>query len=350
MRRNVPEMSMDSPLSERTDAKVSTTVPSRSSPRRRWAITAVKLLIVLVVLVAVRHTLLTGLAQLDDYPWHFRPGWLIAAGALYLLGLLPAGLFWCHVMRTLGQEAGIGESLRAYFIGHLGKYVPGKAMVVVLRAGLIRGHRVHTAVAAASVFFETLTMMSVGALLSAAVLAVWFREQRVLFAVALALMVMAGLPTLPPVFKRLARLARVGKSDPTTAANLQRLGYGTLLRGYVAMTVGWVLLGLSLWAVVKSMGMTPPSLVAELPRYTASTALAMVAGFLSLIPGGAVVREAVLTQLMVPHFQEISPQTSAPATALVSALVLRLVWLVAELGISGILYVGGLRGGLRVES
>jgi len=348
LRRNVPEMSMDSPLSERTNDKVSTTAPSRPPLGRRWAVTAVKLLIVLVVLAAVRHTLLSGLAQLDNYPWHFQPGWLIAAGALYLLGLLPAGLFWCHVVRTLGQPAGIGETLRAYFIGHLGKYVPGKAMVVVLRAGLIRSHRVNTAVAAASVFFETLTMMSVGALLSAAVLAVWFREQRTLFAVAVGLMVMAGLPTLPPVFKRLARIARVGKSDPATAANLQRLGYGTLLLGYVAMTIGWVLLGLSLWAVLKSMGMTPPSLVAELPRYTASVALAMVAGFLSLIPGGAVVREAILAQLMVPHFHDISPQISAPTAALVSALVLRLVWLVAELGISGILYVGGVRG--RVES
>jgi len=48
------------------------------------------------------------------------------------------------------------------------------------------------------------------------------------------------------------------------------------------------------------------------------------------MPGGAFVRELILAELMVPRFGD--------ATALVSAVLLRLVWLVAELLISGILY------------
>ena len=76
---------------------------------------------------------------------------------------------------------------------------------------------------------------------------------------------------------------------------------------------------------------------------TASVALAMVGGFLSLIPGGVVVREAVLAELMVPHFEVIMPHLGQ-VIAVVSALLLRLVWLVAELVISGILYVGAGRG------
>ena len=59
-------------------------------------------------------------------------------------------------------------------------------------------------------------------------------------------------------------------------------------------------------------------------------ALAMVAGFLSLIPGGAFIREMVLTELIAPQFGDM--------VALVSAVVLRLVWLGGELVISGILY------------
>ena len=38
-------------------------------------------------------------------------------------------------------------------------------MVVILRAGLIRGPGVEASLAVVSVFFETLTMMSAGALL-----------------------------------------------------------------------------------------------------------------------------------------------------------------------------------------
>ncbi len=70
------------------------------------------------------------------------------------------------------------NTLRAYYIGHLGKYVPGKAMVVILRTVMVRGHRVDAAVAAVSVFFETLTMMAVGAFMAAGILAVRLRKER----------------------------------------------------------------------------------------------------------------------------------------------------------------------------
>lgn len=302
----------------------------RPGRRRKWLAGAVKLLVVAVVLLAVRHTITGTLAGLGEYSWDFDPWWLGLAGVLYLLGLLPAGLYWHRVLLVLGQDARLGETLRAYYVGHLGKYVPGKAMVVVIRAGLIRSHRVATGVAAVSVFFETLTMMSVGAFVSAAILAVAFREQTLLFAVAVGLMVVAGLPTLPPVFRRLVRLAGVGRDDPTVAAGLQRLGYGMLALGWVAMSVVWVMLGLSLWAVLRAIGAGDGGPMPLLHLYVAGVSLAMVAGFLSLVPGGAVVREAVLAELMVPRLGD--------AAALVGALLLRLVWLVAELAISGILY------------
>ncbi len=290
-----------------------------------------KLLVVIVVFWFVRHTIYEAVEQLADHPLRLSPGWLVAAAGIYLLGLLPAGLFWHRLLLTLGQDARLGETLRAYYIGHLGKYVPGKAMVVVIRAGLIRSHRVNTGVAAASVFYETLTMMSVGALLAAGILAAWFREHIFLCLVALALMIAAGLPILPPVFRRVAKFARVGRSDPLIADKLESLGVSTLLLGVGAMVICWLLLGISFWAVLQSMGVENTGLTANLPLYVAAVSLAMVAGFLSLIPGGAVVRELVLTELLAPQL--------GGAVALTSAVVLRLVWLGGELIISGILYI-----------
>lgn len=299
--------------------------------RKKWLMTAVKVLIVLAVLLAVRHTITGALAELGQYRWSLDPLWLVFAGVLYLVGLLPAGLFWHRVLLVLGQDARLGETLRAYYVGHLGKYVPGKAMVVVIRAGLIRSRRVDTGVAAVSVFFETLTMMAVGALIAAAILAAAFRDQTLLFLAAVGLMVLAGLPTLPPIFKRLVRLAGVGKGDPSTGKKLDNLGYGTLLLGWASMSLVWILLGLSLWAVLRATGRTHGGPIGQLHLYTAAVSLAMVAGFLSLVPGGAVVREAVLAELMVPRLGKV--------IALVGALLLRLVWLLSELVISGILYL-----------
>ena len=316
-------------------------MPQSPSSRKKWLIRAIKLLIFAVVIWAVRRSLVDAWRQLDEHQWQVEPAWLAVSGGLYLLGLLPAALYWHRLLLVLGQNARFSDVLRAYYIGHLGKYVPGKAMVVILRTGLIRGQRVDTAVAAVTVFVETLTMMAVGSFLSAAILAVWFREQGWIVAGAVGLMVVSGLPTVPPIFRRLVRLAGVGKSDPAITSELKRLRLGTLLLGWLAMTVGWCILGLSYWAVLEAMGIPGLEPLEELPRYTAAVSLAMVAGFLLLVlPGGVGVREAALVRLIIPYLSQLVPHAELAAWA--SAALLRLVWLLSELGISGILYISGL--------
>ena len=298
---------------------------------RKWLFLAVKLLIVVLVVWFIRSAAVEAVARLRERPLRLAPAWLTVAGLLYLAGLLPEGLFWHRVLRALGQEVGLGETLRAYLIGHLGKYVPGKAMVVVLRTGLIRSQRVDTGLVVASVFLETLTMMSVGAFLAAAILVVAFPEHGLFVGLAIVIMGLAGLPTLPPVFARLARLAGVGRSSPAVAERLAGLRYRLLGGGWAANAVGWLLMGASLWAVLRAMGPTP-ELWAQWHLDTAAVAVAVVGGFVSMIPGGLLVREAVLTGLL-------SRQLGDPALALIAAAALRLVWLVAEVLISSMLYV-----------
>jgi len=299
-----------------------------------WIVGAIKLFVVLLVAYFVRDTLREAWDQIRRYRFELNVGWLGVAGGLYLAGLLPAGIFWCAVLRRLGQEPRTGEALRAYYIGHLGKYVPGKAMVVVLRAGLIRSSRVQAPVAAAGVFFETLTMMAVGACVAAAILALRLREEHWLLLGSLGLMFVALLPTLPPVFRRLARLAGLGRADAQLRARLDRLGFGTLLVGWACMLVVWAMLAWSLWATLRAIGV-PAGPIRHFVPCAACVSLAMVAGFLSLIPGGLGVRDLVLVKLLVP-LMALSAGEAAVAGAL-----LRVVWLVSELVISAILYVGG---------
>lgn len=319
-----------------TPARSPPVSPSRAT-FRKWLAAGAKLLVVLVVLWFVRRTLRDAWDQLGQDRWQFHFGWLMAAGGVYLAGLLPPALFWHRVLRVLGQSPLLSESIRSYYVSHLGKYVPGKAMVIVIRAGLVRSGRVHAGVAAVGVFLETLTMMAAGAAVALAILAVQFRGNAWLMALALGLMVLSGLPTLPPVFRVLARLARVGRSDPAVRAQLARFGLGTLLAGWAYMIVCWIVLGASLWLTLLGMGVEGLDLAGQLALCTATVALAVVAGFLSLIPGGVVVREAVLLALLAPHFGN--------AVAVASAVVLRVVWLVAELAVSAILYACGTRWG-----
>jgi uncharacterized membrane protein YbhN (UPF0104 family) len=305
-------------------------IPSRHD--RKWLLPAVKVLIVLLVAWFIRDTLLKAWQQLGHEKWHFSYPWTIACGGIYLLGLLPAGVYWHHVLRVLGQQARLGETLRAYYVGHLGKYVPGKAMVVILRTALIRSRRVDTAAAVVSVFYETLTMMAVGACLAAAVMAYRLREEHVLFWGALAMMAVAGLPTLPPVFRLITRMLRLGRFGGATQENLDRLGYRTLLLGWFSMTILWIIMAISLWAAFRAVGVAQFGLGDHLPEFLAAVALALVAGFLSFIPGGLGVRDLLLVGLL----NRLFGLAAAPAT-LASAL-LRLTWLLAELSIFAILY------------
>ena len=133
------------------------------------------------------------------------------------------GLYWHRLLRVLGQRPRLLETLRAYYAGHLGKYVPGKAMVVVIRTALLHRVQVDPAIAAVSVFAETLTMMTVGALLAALIISLSVSPvTRGLLVLAIILMLVSGVPTWPPVFRFLVRRFRVTVVRPHVESALER--------------------------------------------------------------------------------------------------------------------------------
>jgi hypothetical protein len=294
-----------------------------------------------LVLVGVGGTVVKACGDLANYEWHVRPLWLIVSGALYGLGLLPMGWFWHETLTALGQPAPLIATLRAYFLGHLGKYVPGKAMAVILRVAAVRKWVPSMRIALLSCLMETLTMMAVGAFLAAVLTLVLLSSEPLLASGAVAMALAAGLPTLPPIARRLARIgldrlkSRTDNNEPAAPldidASLRGINYRLLAKGWCAAGVCWVLLGLSMWATLRAIGADEFSPVADLPRLIAATAFAVVAGFLSMLPGGLVVRDIVLLKLLAP--------ICGDANALVAAVLLRLVWLVSEVVVCGILYV-----------
>ncbi len=308
--------------------------------KRPWWLAA-KIAVIAIVVGFVWRTLLDAWSQLGQYPWEFQGQWIAVAAVSYVLALLPPSLFWYAALRSLGQRPSFWEALRAYYIGHLGKYVPGKAMVIVLRAGMIRSSRVDTGVAAASVFLESLTWVSVGAVLAVGYLLTTVARHEPVFWLSLGVMVATGIPTLPPIFSRLAKMAGVGKRDPEVVEKLHRLGFGTTLLGWVLMALGWVLMGLANWSTFRAMGLPAGGGMVEIPRFIAAASLAIVVGFAAIFaPGGVGIREAVLAQVMIPYLRQFTAQAEVVAWG--AALVFRLVSVVSELAVSGMLYAVGL--------
>ena len=108
-------------------------------------------------------------------------------------------------------------ALFAYFLGHIGKYVPGKAMSVILRVAAVRKWVPSMRIALISTLLETLTMMAVGACL-AAVLSIFVLRLDTIVSLAAVGMALATLiPTIPPVARRLSTLG-LNRTNPSTAA------------------------------------------------------------------------------------------------------------------------------------
>lgn len=256
--------------------------------------------------------------------------WLIAAGILYGLGTVPGGLYWHMVLIDLGQRPELGQSLRAFFTSQLGKYVPGKGMVIVMRTMAICGPRVRVTEAVTSVFVETLTWMAVGAAIGSLLVVVVHPHLVSLAIIASVVALCSLLPISPPFLSIVLRRIAKARGQIENMADVRSLGWMNVAKGWMLMTVGWLLVAASLWAVIKAFPGTNPE-----PRHFAVSlecvTLAVVLGFASMLPGGLGVRELVIVPLLRPEFGAVA--------ALACAILVRVIWLISESAIVGIIQI-----------
>ncbi len=289
----------------------------------------------MVVLAGVGHRVWIEREKLAAFDLRLAQGWLLVSGLFYLAGLAACGAFWWLSMRDAGALPARLSTGAAYFAGHLGKYIPGKGLVVVIRAAMVKGPGVTPVLAAFTCAVETFLMMATGAALSSLVLLFVDLSYRFsLLLISSGLAVALGALISPPVSGWLLRLVAKPFGN-TFAGTVTGIGWPTLGRGTALMAVGWLLMGLSLAAVLAAMGQlsTLAASMGILKTYglsTALVALANVGGFVSMIPGGLGAREWILVETLGPVI--------GISQAVIAAAVLRLVWLAGELLAAGIFW------------
>jgi hypothetical protein len=302
---------------------------------RKAAIRLLKLILGLILIYAVgRHV---GDIWLDLERRGELPGldasWLGLAVVLYVAGLVIDGAWFGRIMSRSDSPVPLMAAIRAYIISHLGKYVPGKALVVLMRVALVVPAGARTATAAIATFYETLVMMAAGGVVAflglglsaAAIVSVNLGPLGTLrlapgaLGLALGLAFLAVIwPTVFPVLVRIASLPFARGSSAWRPTCFRLLGEGMMLSA-----IGWMFFGLSQIAAIRAIH--PAGLDSDLwPVAIGSVALATVAGFvIPVAPGGLGVREWVLwTSLGVALDHD---------RAVLSSLVLRMAWIVGEL-------------------
>lgn len=299
-----------------------------------WRAVKVALALLIVGGVGWQFAKILRRPELWQQPVRLDAAWLALAGLLYAAGFACWGSFWRRLVCRLGEALPWPAAARAYFVSQLGKYVPGKAIAIVMRVAMARSAGVRTGVAAITATYETLTTIAAGAIV-AAVLFPFLGGDSNNWWKALALLAVAGIPILPGVFNRLA--ARVARPfTPRDSLPLPRLTTGALLGGLAQTAVGWFCLGASLLALLQGVGVGTTRPDVPWLTGTAFVALAYVAGFVTLpAPGGLGVREAILQQLLARHLAPQLGEAPAESYAVIVVLLLRLTWTVTELTLAG---------------
>lgn len=302
---------------------------------KKWIQRVVKAAVGIVVLVAVGRHVVRTWADIRAHGTLPRIDvlWVSAAIALYLVGLLVYGVYFSRVLSTSASPVRLLSGVRAYLISHLGKYVPGKALVVVMRVGLLTPSGARASTSALASIYETLVMMAAGGIVAFACLGPGARATIPLGGLLPPTPVPLGLAGLaiglaflvavhPLIFPRLSAIA----SQPfreVCADALPQFSMRLLLEGLALAILGWIFLGLSQVAILRALTTSG----VPLSLWTAtigSVALATVAGFVvGVAPGGLGVREWVLwTSLGSVIDKDL---------AVIASLGLRLAWVAGEL-------------------
>jgi glycosyltransferase 2 family protein len=253
-----------------------------------------------------------------------------AALAAVLVGILATFLCWRAVLAELGGRLPMTAGARVFFLGQLGKYLPGSVWPVMAQMELGRDHDVPERASGAAVGIFLLVVVGTGLAVAAVTAPLLATDAVGAYWWLLAALPLVLLATAPPVLNRLLALVLRSARRPPLPASLSTAG---LLRAAGWALASWVAYGAHVWVLAVQLGAGGPLLAA---RATGAFAGAWCAGFLLVVaPAGAGVREAALVLLLGGVL------TRPEAT--VVAVLSRLLFVLGDLGWSVVALLAGRR-------
>lgn len=287
---------------------------------------------VAVALAAVGLGVLATLgrwAEVRAAAGHLGPAAIGAALVAVLAGLFATMLSWRAVLADLGSALPIRTAMRIFFLGQLGKYLPGSVWWLIGQAELGSDQGVpRRRTAAAGVVAVALSLIA-GLVLAALLLPLLAAEATTRYWPAFAVVPLL-IATLHPrvingVLNRALRLARREPLEHPIS------GRG-VLAGFVLATAAWVAFGVQVAVLAADLGASGPRTVA---LSIGGFALAWSVGFLAVVvPAGIGVREAALVAALAPEL--------SAGSALVVAVLSRVLMFGADVAWAG--FAAGVAG------
>ncbi|QDU64386.1 hypothetical protein Pan216_52760 [Planctomycetes bacterium Pan216] len=307
-----------------------------------WIKRLVHLAVLGITVVLVGQHVIQAANELRHQEFRINVGWVALASLGYLVGFAIQGIPWFLVNRDWDLPVPFLRSERAYLVSHVGKYVPGKMMVIVIRYGLVSSLGIGFGTVFMTTLFETFITMASGS--SAAIVCLLALPTPEGFAGAfsshpwliLGIMGMCAgfLGVITPWgYQFFSKIVTAPFKDARVLAD-RRIRVATVLGAFAVGLVAWSVMGLSYLATLNAVLPEPLGLEAW-PMTITCVALSIVVGFLSMIPGQAGVRELILIEALKPVVGNLG--------AVAASLLFRVLTLFVEAGLAAVLYLGGRR-------
>ena len=228
--------------------------------------------------------------RLPDFDWHFKPGWLVVAGAAIFFFYALQGECWRWIVQALGEKIPPAPSRAVWGKSLIARYVPTNVLMLVGRIVMAERLGVKKRVCLASIVYElgigVCTAVMAGSYFVITLPGLEDQSARYLVLVLIPLALVA---LHPRVFAPVAgyALRKLGR-EPLPRA----LPFSRVLVFCAVYLVVWAAIGIGVYAF--SLALHPLS-VSELPYVAASYAVAFcVAVATFLVPGGLGTRDAAL--------------------------------------------------------
>ena len=266
------------------------------------------------LVAAITYAIASQRQALAEAVQRLSAGALLGAFACLVVGLLLSQQSWRAVLAGFGSPLGVSSSARIFFVGQLGKYLPGSVWPILTQMQLGKAVGVpRTRMGAATLVWLAFSVITGLAASMLVVPELVGGAGGSYAAVAVVLLVASAVGLHPRVLNAVLDKALKLARRPPLEEHLDGRG---IARASLFLAGSWVLFGVQLWLLVGELT-TGDDL--SLPTAIGAMALANTLGFLFILaPAGAGVREVVL----VLALSSVLSQGEATGVAVVSRVLM----------------------------
>lgn len=264
-----------------------------------------------VVLVFLAGYLARHWSEVTSHPWTIDWSRLALASAFVPVAYSGFVIVWRRILLRLGGRLGIVDAHRIWYLGNLGRYVPGKVLQLAGTAYLARAKGVSPVLSVSASLTAQVLVLGSGLVVAAATLPELGIPWPVGLAAAALVLAVVLTRALDATYRFALRV--IGRSE-----YYQTLPAGEKLALLIVDLGAWLVLGTGFWLFVRSLA---PIEAAALVPMIGICAAGYVGGYLAVfVPGGLGVREGIYALLLGAYV--------SPSVAVAIAVFARL-WLTA---------------------